>query len=123
MRLLVVEDDRKVAGFLEQGFIEEQFEVDVARDGDEALARGLEGHYDLILMDYMLPGRSGPEVVAALRKAGRTMPVLMLTARDDPRDLRAAMEAGADAYITKPFRFADLLDRIDTLLTQRRLSA
>jgi DNA-binding response OmpR family regulator len=123
MRLLIVEDDRKVAGFLEQGFIEERFEVDLAHDGHQAIALALAARYDLILMDFMLPGRSGPEVVAELRQAGQTTPVLMLTARDDPRDVRAAMDAGADGYVTKPFRFADLLHRVATLLTDRRRSA
>lgn len=123
MRLLVAEDDRKVAGFLEQGFVEEGFEVTVARDGDEALARARAGAFDVILMDFMLPGRSGVEVVAALRADGITSPVLMLTARDDPRDLRAATEAGVNAYVTKPFRFADLLERVIALHAARRLIA
>ncbi len=121
MRLLVVEDDSKVAGFLEQGFQEEGFEVEVARDGLGAYALGREGTFDLILLDYMLPGQDGPAVVGALRRDGVQTPVLMLTARDDPRDIRTAMEAGADGYITKPFRFDDLLDRIQALLTARRL--
>lgn len=121
MRLLVVEDDSKVAGFLEQGFQEEGFAVEVARDGLAGYARGREGSFDLILLDYMLPGQDGPAVVGALRREGVGTPVLMLTARDDPRDIRSAMEAGADGYITKPFRFDDLLDRIQALLAARRL--
>ncbi len=121
MRLLIVEDDSKVAGFLEQGFREDGFEVEVARDGLEGYSRGLEGSFDLILLDYMLPGQDGPAVVGALRRDGVGTPVLMLTARDDPRDIRAAMDAGADAYITKPFRFDDLLERMQALLTARRL--
>ncbi len=120
MRLLVVEDDQKVAGFLEQGFAEEGFEVDLAQDGPSALTKALATRYDLVLLDYMLPGRSGVEVAGELRRAGQTVPILMLTARDDPRDIRAALEAGADGYLTKPFRFADLLTRVEALLTGRR---
>ncbi|MBK6423912.1 MAG: response regulator [Gemmatimonadetes bacterium] len=121
MRLLVIEDDSKVAGFLEQGFREEGFEVEVAREGLSGFTRGRDGAFDLILLDYMLPGQDGPAVVGALRREGVQTPVLMLTARDDPRDIRTAMDAGADGYITKPFRFDDLLDRIHALLTARRL--
>ena len=121
MRLLVVEDDSKVAGFLEQGFREEGFQVEVAFDGPTGYARGRDGAFDVILLDYMLPGQDGPGVVGALRRDGVETPVLMLTARDDPRDIRSAMEAGADGYITKPFRFDDLLDRIQALLAARRL--
>lgn len=116
MKILIVEDDRKVAGFLEQGFREERFEVEVARDGDEALACALGGEFDLILLDYMLPKRSGPEVAAHLRREGRTTPILMLTARDDAQDIRTALGAGADAYVTKPFRFDDLLHRVESML-------
>lgn len=121
MRLLVVEDDSKVAGFLEQGFQEEGFEVEVAREGLGGYRLGRDGAFDLILLDYMLPGQDGPSVVGALRRDGVHTPVLMLTARDDPRDVRAAMDAGADGYITKPFRFDDLLERIQALLAARRL--
>lgn len=116
MKILIVEDDRKVAGFLEQGFREEQFEVAVARDGDEALERARAERFDLILLDYMLPRRSGPEVAAELRREGRTLPILMLTARDDAHDIRTALGAGVDAYVTKPFRFDDLLQRVESML-------
>ncbi len=116
MKILIVEDDRKVAGFLEQGFREEQFEVAVARDGEDALAQALAGRFDLILLDYMLPKRSGPEVAAELRRKGQTLPILMLTARDDAHDIRTALGAGVDAYVTKPFRFDDLLQRVESML-------
>lgn len=116
MKILIVEDDRKVAGFLEQGFREEQFEVAVARDGEDALAQALTGRFDLILLDYMLPKRSGPEVAAELRRQGQTLPILMLTARDDALDIRTALGAGVDAYVTKPFRFDDLLQRVESML-------
>jgi two-component system, OmpR family, copper resistance phosphate regulon response regulator CusR len=116
VKILIVEDDRKVAGFLEQGFREEQFEVEVARDGDEALGHALAGQFDIILLDYMLPKRSGPEVAAEIRRAGRAVPILMLTARDDAHDIRTALGAGVNAYVTKPFRFDDLLQRVEAML-------
>ncbi len=118
VKILIVEDDRKVAGFLEQGFREEQFEVTVARDGEEALDRARGGDFDLILLDYMLPKRSGPEIAAELRRDGRRTPILMLTARDDAHDLHTAFGAGVDAYVTKPFRFDDLLHRVHTLIPE-----
>lgn len=116
MKILIVEDDRKVAGFLEQGFREERFEVEVARDGEEALERALAIEFDLILLDYMLPKRSGPEVAAQLRRDGRSTPILMLTARDDANGIRAALDAGVDGYVTKPFRFDDLMQRVESML-------
>jgi DNA-binding response OmpR family regulator len=116
VKILIVEDDRKVAGFLEQGFREERFEVEVARDGEEALDRALHADFDLILLDYMLPKRSGPEVAAEIRREGRAVPILMLTARDDAHDIRTALGAGVNAYVTKPFRFDDLLHRVESML-------
>lgn len=123
MRLLIVEDDRKVAGFLEEGFQEEGHAVTVARDGQEALDQARAAPFDVILLDFMLPRLSGPEVLRTLRGEGLGTPVLMLTARDDPRDVRNALEAGADGYLTKPFRFAELLDRVETLIAGRRRTA
>jgi DNA-binding response OmpR family regulator len=117
VRILVVEDDRKVAGFLEHGFREEEFDVDVALDGEVALAKARAGRYDLILLDHMLPRRSGREVAAELRREGLKTPILMLTARDDPHDVQAALAAGVSAYLTKPFRFEDLLTRVRGLLS------
>lgn len=113
----MVEDDRKVAGFLEHGFREEEFDVDVALDGEVALAKARAGRYDLILLDHMLPRRSGREVAAELRREGLKTPILMLTARDDPHDVQAALAAGVSAYLTKPFRFEDLLTRVRGLLS------
>jgi len=123
VKILVVEDDRKVAGFLELGFREEEFDVDVARDGEDALARARAGGYDLILLDHMLPGRSGREVAAELRRGGFKTPILMLTARDDPHDVQAALAAGVTAYVTKPFRFEDLLNRVRGLISDGAASA
>ena len=117
-RILVVEDDAKVGGFLEQGLREEEFEIGRGHDGEQAIAMALSEHYDLILLDYMLPKRSGPQVVKALRDQGQSTPVLMLTARDAPEDIQLCLASGANGYLTKPFRFADLLAQIH-LLTDR----
>jgi len=115
MRILVIEDDEKVGGLLEQGLTEEEFEVGRCRDGEEAVVRALSEEYDVILLDYMLPKRNGPDVAKAIREHGRSTPILMLTARDAPDDIQRCLGSGADAYLTKPFRFADLLDQIQRL--------
>jgi two-component system copper resistance phosphate regulon response regulator CusR len=115
MRILVVEDDVKVGAFLEQGLREEEFEVGRGHDGEEALCMALNDDYDLILLDYMLPRRTGPQVVRALRDQGRSTPVLMLTARDAPEDIQLCVASGANGYLTKPFRFTDLLAEIQRL--------
>jgi DNA-binding response OmpR family regulator len=115
MRILVIEDDDKVAGFLEQGLREEEFDVGRGRDGDEAVVKALQEDFDLILLDYMLPKRSGPQVAKTIREAGRSTPILMLTARDAPDDIQLCLDSGANAYLTKPFRFADLLAQIHRL--------
>lgn len=115
MRILVVEDDAKVGGFLEQGLREEEFEVGRGHDGEEAIFMALNEHYDLILLDYMLPKRDGVQVVKALRARGQSTPVLMLSARDTPEDIQACLSAGANACLAKPFRFADLLAQIQQL--------
>ena len=115
MRILVVEDDVKVGAFLEQGLREEEFEVGRGHDGEEALCMALNHDYDLILLDYMLPRRTGPQVVRALRDQGRSTPVLMLTARDAPEDIQLCVASGANGYLTKPFRFTDLLAEIQRL--------
>lgn len=115
MRILVIEDDDKVGGLLEQGLQEEEFQVGRCRDGDEGVVRAISEDYDVILLDYMLPKRNGPQVAKFLRDHGRTTPILMLTARDAPEDIQLCLSSGADAYLTKPFRFADLLDQIQRL--------
>jgi DNA-binding response OmpR family regulator len=115
MRILVVEDDRKLGALLQQGLEEDGFEVALARDGEEALAQAGAAEFDLILLDYMLPKKSGYEVTVELRRAGRQTPILMLTARDAPEDLREALRAGVNDLMGKPFRFAELVDRIRAL--------
>ncbi len=115
MRLLVVEDDPKLGALLEQGLGEDGFEVTWVRDGEAALARALADEYDAILLDYMLPRKNGHQVTVELRAAGRRTPILMLTARDAPDDLRRAREAGVNDLMGKPFRFAELVDRLRAL--------
>ncbi len=116
MRILVVEDERKVARFLERGLREEGYAVDVAHDGQDALAKAYVHDYDLILLDVMLPEVSGYEVVRDLRKGGSAVPVLMLTARDSSDDVVRGLDLGADDYLTKPFSFDVLLARVRALL-------
>ena len=114
--ILVVEDDLRVGAVLELGLREEGFQVDRVYDGEQAIARASNGNYDLVLLDFMLPGKSGPEVAQALRDAGRRIPILLLTARDAPDDLRHARECGVNEVLGKPFRFGELLDRIQSLI-------
>ena len=115
MKLLVVEDDRKVAGFIEQGLKEEGFVVDVAPDGEEATMLAHVYEYDVILLDVMLPKKSGFQVAQELRREGRSTPILMLTSRDAVEDIVRGLDAGADDYLTKPFRFEELLARLRAL--------
>ncbi|HEX4628621.1 MAG TPA: response regulator transcription factor [Gemmatimonadales bacterium] len=116
MRILVVEDDRKVAGFIEQGLREEGYAVDVAPDGDEATALAHVNDYDLVLLDVMLPKKNGLQVAADLRREGRRTPILMLTARDATEDVVRGLNAGADDYLAKPFKFDELLARVRALV-------
>jgi DNA-binding response OmpR family regulator len=118
MKVLVVEDDRKVAGFIEQGLKEEGHVVDVAPDGEEATMLAHVYEYDVILLDLMLPKKNGFQVAAELRREGRSTPILMLTSRDAVEDIVRGLDAGADDYLTKPFRFDELLARMRAL--QRR---
>jgi two-component system copper resistance phosphate regulon response regulator CusR len=116
MRILVVEDDRKVAGFIEMGLREEGYAVDLARDGDEAIVLAHVNDYDAILLDLMLPKKNGLQVAAELRREGRTTPILMLTARDATEDVVRGLDAGADDYLGKPFKFDELLARLRALV-------
>ena len=116
MRVLVAEDDVKMAGLLKRGLEEEGYAVDVAGRGEDALWFGTENPYDAIVLDVMLPDLDGFEVSRRLRQAGRWSPVLMLTARDAVADRVAGLDAGADDYLTKPFSFAELLARLRALV-------
>jgi nucleoside-specific outer membrane channel protein Tsx len=104
MKVLVVEDDRKVAGFIEQGLKEEGWTVDVAPDGEEATMLAHVYQYDVILLDVVLPKKNGFQVAAELRREGRNTPILMLTSRDAVEDVVRGLDAGADDYLAKPFR-------------------
>lgn len=121
MRILIVEDEIKVARFLERGLREEGFAVEVAADGVEGAAMALGGSHDLIILDVMLPERDGFSVLAELRAAGIKARVLMLTARDGVQDRVHGLDLGADDYLVKPFAFAELLARVRALL--RRVPA
>jgi len=116
MRILVVEDEKKVASFIKRGLEEEEFVVDVAHDGEEGLYMGESNSYDLILMDVMLPKMDGLSVIKALRQKGVTSPVLCLTAKDTVEDIVAGLNTGSDDYLTKPFAFAELIARVHALL-------
>ena len=122
MRILVVEDERKVAGFIRQGLEEEGHAVEVAGDGDAALELVLDDRaYDLIVLDVMLPRRDGFRVLRALREQRVRSPVLLLTARDSVHDKVTGLDLGADDYLTKPFAFEEFLARVRALL--RRATA
>ena len=116
MKILVIEDDRKVAGFIEQGLREEGYAVDVAPDGDEGTMLAHVYDYDVIILDVMMPKKSGLMVATELRREGRGTPILMLTARDTTEDIVRGLNAGADDYLTKPFKFDELLARVRALV-------
>jgi two-component system, OmpR family, response regulator len=115
MRVLVVEDDVKMAALLHRGLAEEGLAADVARTGDDALWMAGAAEYDAIVLDVMLPGADGFEVCRRLRESGSWSPILMLTARDAVEDRVAGLDSGADDYLTKPFSFAELLARLRSL--------
>jgi DNA-binding response OmpR family regulator len=116
MRILVAEDEKKVASFLEKGLREEGYSVDVAHDGTEAAMKAMVHDYDLLLLDVMMPGKTGLEIVREVRSKAKTVPILLLTARDSRDDIVRGLDIGADDYLTKPFGFDELLARIRALL-------
>src|SRR5213593_5184076 len=116
MRILVVEDEEKVSRFVARGLTAERFAVDVARDGKSGWELAQTYQYDLVILDLMLPGLTGGEVLNRIRKSKSQVPVLILTARDSVDDKVENFEAGADDYLTKPFAFAELLVRVKALL-------
>lgn len=123
MRILVVEDEKKVASFIQRGLEGEGFSVDVANDGESGVEMGSANSYDLILMDIMLPKMDGLEAIKALREKDVSAPVLCLTAKDTVEDIVAGLDSGSDDYLTKPFAFAELLARVRALVrrgTQER---
>jgi two-component system OmpR family response regulator len=116
VKLLVVEDDKKIATAVKRGLEAEGFTVEVSLDGEDGLWRAIEGEYDLIVLDILLPGRNGFQVCADLRAQGDWTPVLMLTAKDGDLDEAEALDTGADDYLTKPFSFPVLVSRVRALL-------
>ncbi len=116
MRILVVEDEKKVASFIQRGLEGEGFTVDVANDGESGVELGAKNSYDLILMDVMLPKMDGLQAVKILREKGVPTPVLCLTAKDTVEDIVAGLDSGSDDYLTKPFAFAELLARVRSLV-------
>jgi two-component system OmpR family response regulator len=121
MRVLIVEDEAKLAGLLRRGLEREGMAVDVAGSGEDALWRGEAVDYDAIILDLMLPGIDGLEVCRRLREAGVWTPILMLTARDAVSDRVAGLDRGADDYLTKPFSYAELLARLRALARRGRI--
>jgi DNA-binding response OmpR family regulator len=120
VKLLVVEDDRKIATAVKRALETEGFTVDIAYNGDDGWWMATESSYDLLVLDIMLPGRSGMQLCRDLRAAGDWTPVLMLTARTGERDETGALEVGADDYLTKPFSFPVLIARIRTVLRRSK---
>lgn len=116
MRVLLVEDDARIARFVAQGLREQAYAVDVTADGEDALYKASINDYDAVILDVLIPGRDGLEVCRELRAQGSSVPVLMLTARDAIQDRVAGLDAGADDYLTKPFEVAELLARLRALL-------
>ena len=116
MRILVVEDEKRLASFVAKGLRENGYAVDVTHDGEEAAHLAKTALYDIVLLDIMLPKQSGFVVLRELRGAGVDTPVLCLTARDQPTDKIAGLDLGADDYLTKPFNFGELLARVRALL-------
>lgn len=121
MRILVVEDEKKVASFIKRGLEEESYVVETAGDGEEGLTMALEKRFDLIILDWMLPKRDGMSFLKELRDRNMSTPVLMLTAKDTVEDIVVGLETGSDDYLTKPFAFAELLARVKALIRRSEM--
>ena len=119
VRILLVEDEKRVAAFIKRGLKEANYAVDTADNGIDGLFLGESNPYDLIILDIMIPGRDGIDVCRKLRKGNIDAPILMLTARDDVQDKISGLDAGADDYLTKPFSFPELLARVRALLRRK----
>ena len=122
MHILLVEDEAKVARFIKEGLTAEGYEVEIAADGKSGEKKALDGDFDLILLDVLLPKKNGFEVLHALRSSGLRTPIMMLTARSATEDVVQGLDHGAEDYLTKPFAFNELLARIRSLLRRERQS-
>lgn len=116
MKVLVVEDERKIAGFIRQGLVEQGFSVDLCSNGDEAYILATTRSYDVIVLDIMLPGRDGLSILKNLRARKNTVPVILLTARSEPAERVEGLNLGADDYLTKPFYIDELIARIQAVI-------
>ena len=119
MRILLVEDDARMASFIRRGLKEENYTVDLAKDGEEGLYLAQLNPYDQVILDLLLPKKSGLEVLKELRRERLAVPILILTAKDKPSDKATGLDAGADDYLVKPFSFEEFLARIRALLRRR----
>ena len=119
MRILVIEDEKGISGFLKEGLEEEGFAVDISGDGQNGLEMASTNDYDLLLLDWMLPGLSGIEVCTEFRKKNKSVPIIFLTAKDTVQDTVFGLSAGANDYIKKPFQFDELLARIRVQLRSK----
>jgi two-component system, OmpR family, response regulator QseB len=122
-RILVAEDESRIAAFIEKGLRSNGFTPTIATDADAAISLALSGEFDLLILDLGLPGKDGLEVLSELRGQGERLPIIILSARDDLRDKVAGFEGGADDYVTKPFRFEELLLRIKARLRGNGVSS
>jgi DNA-binding response OmpR family regulator len=116
MKILIVEDEKKVASFIKRGLEDDGYQVTVSHDGAEGLKKAISGDFNLIILDNMLPKKDGVTVARELREAGNQVPVLMLTAKDTTEDIVSGLDAGSDDYLTKPFAFAELQARVRALI-------
>ncbi|HET6418535.1 MAG TPA: response regulator transcription factor [Geobacteraceae bacterium] len=121
MKILVIEDEKKVANFIKRGLEEEKFEIDTAYDGETGTQKALDGSYDLIILDVMLPKKDGIGVVKELRARKNMVPVLILSAKDSLEDIVAGLNIGSDDYLVKPFAFAELAARVKAILRRSGL--
>src|SRR5512139_26196 len=122
MRILLVEDDKGIVRFVRKGLTENSFSVDVAADGENGLASVLRMKYDLIVLDIMLPGMDGREILKRMRAMDIQTPVVFLTAKDSEEDIVRGLNLGADDYLTKPFSFKELLARVRAILRRGHAS-
>lgn len=122
MKILIVEDEHKTGDYLKQGLSEAGFVADLARNGIDGLHLANSGDYDLLVLDVMLPGLNGWQILDSLRQNGKEMPVLFLTAKDQVEDRVKGLELGADDYLVKPFAFSELLARVRTVLRRGKSS-